>query len=226
MRGPDGQIARRAWEGDGRIDLRSVTNCLRQVLRTLPALIVGGALKNPLLGHSCTLLTSPLPFLKCVTSVAYSLCEHPPLNTCPAKGCISHHHLLQLSPGWPFCLSSQSKLMPAPLMWVQLPYHVAWQRGFRQAATVLNPTIAIDIALETAHNLDDGKRTIHHAFALSFMAHVLLLEAGYTPLEAGPAKAEACSGLHEVACWLQKVPALEAFSFISAWHCCLRFQTH
>ena len=31
VRGPDGQIARRAWEGDGRIDLRSVTNCLRQV---------------------------------------------------------------------------------------------------------------------------------------------------------------------------------------------------
>jgi hypothetical protein len=33
---------------------------------------------------------------------------------------------------------------------------VAWQRGYRQAATVLNPTIAIDIALETAHDLDDG----------------------------------------------------------------------
>ena len=67
MRSPDGQMARRAWEGDGRIDLRSVTNSLRQ-----------------------------------------------------------------------------------------LPYHVAWQRGFRQAATVLNPTIAIDIALETARDLDDG----------------------------------------------------------------------
>ena len=40
---------------------------------------------------------------------------------------------------------------------LQLPYHVAWQRGFRQAATVLNPTIAIDIALETAHDLDDGE---------------------------------------------------------------------
>ena len=66
-RAPDGQMARRAWEGDGRIDLRSVTNSLRQ-----------------------------------------------------------------------------------------LPYHVAWQRGFRQAATVLNPTIAIDIALETARDLDDG----------------------------------------------------------------------
>ena len=67
QRSPDGQMARRAWEGDGRIDLRSVTNSLRQ-----------------------------------------------------------------------------------------LPYHVAWQRGFRQAATVLNPTIAIDIALETARDLDDG----------------------------------------------------------------------
>ncbi|CAK0737042.1 hypothetical protein CVIRNUC_000845 [Coccomyxa viridis] len=67
VRAPDGQMARRAWEGDGRIDLRSVTNSLRQ-----------------------------------------------------------------------------------------LPYHVAWQRGFRQAATVLNPTIAIDIALETARDLDDG----------------------------------------------------------------------
>ena len=64
-------MARRAWEGDGRIDLRSVTNSLRQ-----------------------------------------------------------------------------------------LPYHVAWQRGFRQAATVLNPTIAIDIALETARDLDDGELPI------------------------------------------------------------------
>jgi hypothetical protein len=69
VRSPDGQVARRAWEGDGRIDLRSVTNSLRQ-----------------------------------------------------------------------------------------LPYYVAWQRGFRQAATVLNPTIAIDIALETARDLDDGAR--------------------------------------------------------------------
>ncbi|BDA44275.1 probable E3 ubiquitin-protein ligase XBOS33 at N-terminal half [Coccomyxa sp. Obi] len=67
VRAADGQVARRAWEGDGRIDLRSVTNSLRQ-----------------------------------------------------------------------------------------LPYHVAWQRGFRQAATVLNPTIAIDIALETARDLEDG----------------------------------------------------------------------
>ena len=73
MRAPDGQMARRAWEGDGRIDLRSVTNSLRQ-----------------------------------------------------------------------------------------LPYHVAWQRGFRQAATVLNPTIAIDIALETARDLDDGMRILFH----------------------------------------------------------------
>ena len=70
MRAADGQVARRAWEGDGRIDLRSVTNSLRQ-----------------------------------------------------------------------------------------LPYHVAWQRGFRQAATVLNPTIAIDIALETARDLEDGVST-------------------------------------------------------------------
>ena len=40
----------------------------------------------------------------------------------------------------------------------QLPYHVAWQRGYRQAATVLNPTIAIDVALETARDLEDGER--------------------------------------------------------------------
>ena len=37
VRGPDGHIARRAWEGDGRIDLRSVTNCLRQVAAATPA---------------------------------------------------------------------------------------------------------------------------------------------------------------------------------------------
>jgi len=74
VRGTDGQVVRRAWEGDGRIDLRSVTNCLRQ-----------------------------------------------------------------------------------------LPYHVAWQRGFRQAATVLNPTIAIDVALETARDLEDG--ALAHPFS-------------------------------------------------------------
>lgn len=65
--GDNGAVARRAWEGDGRIDLRSVTNCLRQ-----------------------------------------------------------------------------------------LPYHVAWQRGFRQAAGVLNPTVPIDSALETCRELGEG----------------------------------------------------------------------
>lgn len=39
----------------------------------------------------------------------------------------------------------------------QLPYHVAWQRGFRQAAQVLNPTIAIDAALENVRELDQGE---------------------------------------------------------------------
>ena len=63
----DNGAARRAWEGDGRIDLRSVTNCLRQ-----------------------------------------------------------------------------------------LPYHVAWQKGFRQAAGVLNPTVPIDSALETCRELGEG----------------------------------------------------------------------
>lgn len=38
----------------------------------------------------------------------------------------------------------------------QLPYHVAWQRGFRQAAGILNPTVAIDNALETVRELDQG----------------------------------------------------------------------
>ena len=38
----------------------------------------------------------------------------------------------------------------------QLPYHVAWQRGFREAAQVLNPTIPIDVALENVRELDEG----------------------------------------------------------------------
>lgn len=67
----DNGAARRAWEGDGRIDLRSVTNCLRQ-----------------------------------------------------------------------------------------LPYHVAWQKGFRQAAGVLNPTVPIDSALETCRELGEGKNLL------------------------------------------------------------------
>lgn len=69
--GDNGAAARRAWEGDGRIDLRSVTNCLRQ-----------------------------------------------------------------------------------------LPYHVAWQKGFRQAAGVLNPTVPIDSALETCRELGEGQHTL------------------------------------------------------------------
>ena len=39
----------------------------------------------------------------------------------------------------------------------QLPYHVAWQRGYRQAAGILNPTVAIDNALETVRELDQGE---------------------------------------------------------------------
>ena len=65
--GRNAEPARRAWEGDGRIDLRSVTNCLRQ-----------------------------------------------------------------------------------------LPYHVAWARGFRQAAGVLNPTMPIDTALESCREMGQG----------------------------------------------------------------------
>ena len=45
----------------------------------------------------------------------------------------------------------------------QLPYHVAWQRGFRQAAQVLNPTIAIDTALENVRELDQGESSLGHS---------------------------------------------------------------
>ncbi len=45
----------------------------------------------------------------------------------------------------------------------QLPYHVAWQRGFRQAAQVLNPTIAIDTALENVRELDQGESSPGHS---------------------------------------------------------------
>ena len=65
--GGDGPGARRPWEGDGRIDLRSVANVLRQ-----------------------------------------------------------------------------------------LPYHVAWVRGFRETAGILNPTVAIDQALENVREMQDG----------------------------------------------------------------------
>ncbi len=122
VRAPDGQMARRAWEGDGRIDLRSVTNSLRQ-----------------------------------------------------------------------------------------LPYHVAWQRGFRQAATVLNPTIAIDIALETARDLDDGA---------TFLLHVNICLASATG-------SCACkSGTRTVSC----LPASGCSSNIidsvtSIGHLCLRAQS-
>lgn len=37
-----------------------------------------------------------------------------------------------------------------------LPYHVAWGRGFRLAAGLLNPTVNIDAALETARELEEG----------------------------------------------------------------------
>lgn len=42
----------------------------------------------------------------------------------------------------------------------QLPYHVAWQRGFRETAHVLNPTIPIDAALENVRELDEGAALI------------------------------------------------------------------
>ena len=37
-----------------------------------------------------------------------------------------------------------------------LPYHVAWGRGHRMAAGLLNPTVNIDAALETAREHDQG----------------------------------------------------------------------
>ena len=91
--GDNGAASRRAWEGDGRIDLRSVTNCLRQ-----------------------------------------------------------------------------------------LPYHVAWQKGFRQAAGVLNPTVPIDTALETCRELGEGiplcHRNIYCKEALPAMTGVLVFGEG------------------------------------------------
>ena len=39
----------------------------------------------------------------------------------------------------------------------QLPYHCAWQRGFREAAGVLNPTVPIDVALENVREMDEGR---------------------------------------------------------------------
>ncbi|KAK9866030.1 hypothetical protein WJX84_004124 [Apatococcus fuscideae] len=79
--GGDGPGARRPWEGDGRIDLRSVANVLRQ-----------------------------------------------------------------------------------------LPYHVAWVRGFRETAGILNPTVAIDQALENVREMQDGfgpqKLAVLAAYAL------------------------------------------------------------
>ena len=39
----------------------------------------------------------------------------------------------------------------------QLPYHVAWQRGFREAAGILNPTVPIDVALENVREMDEGE---------------------------------------------------------------------
>ena len=39
-----------------------------------------------------------------------------------------------------------------------LPYHVAWGRGHRMAAGLLNPTVNIDAALETAREHDQGAR--------------------------------------------------------------------
>ena len=51
----------------------------------------------------------------------------------------------------------------------QLPYHVAWQRGFRQTAQILNPTIAIDLALENVRELEEGSLLVscHLATGLS-----------------------------------------------------------
>jgi hypothetical protein len=39
----------------------------------------------------------------------------------------------------------------------QLPYHVAYVRGFRECASILNPTRSIDWALESAREMDDGE---------------------------------------------------------------------
>lgn len=38
----------------------------------------------------------------------------------------------------------------------QLPFHDAWNRGHRQAANLLNPSLAIDAALESSHELAQG----------------------------------------------------------------------
>ena len=38
----------------------------------------------------------------------------------------------------------------------QLPYHVAWVRGYRETASILNPTVAIDTALENVRDMQDG----------------------------------------------------------------------
>ena len=57
----------------------------------------------------------------------------------------------------------------------QLPYHVAWQRGFRQAAQVLNPTIAIDVALENVRELDQGEQSLSFHGTASGWIHLSTL---------------------------------------------------
>lgn len=52
----------------------------------------------------------------------------------------------------------------------QLPYHVAWVRGYREAAGILNPTVAIDTALENVRDMQDGGvfEIIFHCARLCF----------------------------------------------------------
>ncbi|KAK9805084.1 hypothetical protein WJX73_003042 [Symbiochloris irregularis] len=58
----------------------------------------------------------------------------------------------------------------------QLPYHVAWQRGFRQAAGVLNPTVAIDSALENVRELENGYGPQRLATLAAYALRINLLQ--------------------------------------------------
>jgi hypothetical protein len=44
----------------------------------------------------------------------------------------------------------------------QLPYHMAYVRGFRECASILNPTRSIDWALESVREMDAG---VPHCFS-------------------------------------------------------------
>ena len=45
-----------------------------------------------------------------------------------------------------------------------LPYNVAWQRGHREAAQILNPHVPIDVALENVRETDQGDSPLGHPF--------------------------------------------------------------